>query len=133
MRRNIIFLILVGIIGCSDSSNDLATDKWNVVNYWAIWCEPCRVEIPELNELSHASNINVLGVNFDGKQGTALSADEAALGIKFPTIADPSPKMGFARPTVLPTTLIFSPEGQLVAALKGPQTARAIRRHIPAQ
>lgn len=133
MRLNIIFFILVGIIGCSGSSNDLATDKWNVVNYWAIWCEPCRVEIPELNELSNASNINVLGVNFDGKQGAALSADEVALGIDFPTIADPSPKMGFARPTVLPTTLIFSPEGQLVAALKGPQTAQAIRTYIPAQ
>jgi thiol-disulfide isomerase/thioredoxin len=133
MRLNIIFFILVGIIGCSDSSNDLATDKWNVVNYWAIWCEPCRVEIPELNELSHASNINVLGVNFDGKLGAALSADEVALGIEFPTIADPSPKIGFARPTVLPTTLILSPEGQLVATLNGPQTAQAIRTYIPAQ
>ena len=132
MRLNIIFFILAGLVGCSDTSSNIATDRWNVVNYWAIWCEPCRDEIPELNKLSREQTINVLGVNFDGKQGAALSADEATLGIEFPTIADPSTKMAFARPTVLPTTLIISPEGQLVAALKGPQTAEEIRRHIPA-
>ena len=25
--------------------------QWKVINYWAEWCGPCRIEIPELNAL----------------------------------------------------------------------------------
>ena len=49
-------------------------EKLIVINYWAVWCAPCRKEIPELNELAshYAETVTVVGVNFDGSQGQEL-------------------------------------------------------------
>ena len=87
--------------------------QWNVINYWAIWCKPCREEIPELNQLNQIENVVVLGVNFDGKVGEALVSDAGDLGIAFDIIDDPAASLNIARPSVLPTTLVLSPEARL--------------------
>ena len=72
----------------------------------------------------------VLGVNFDGKVGEALVSDADDLGIDFDIINDPAPNLNISRPSVLPTTLVLSPEGTLVATLVGPQTAESIMAYI---
>mgnify|MGYP000709777991 CR=1 FL=1 len=41
--------------------------------------------------------------------------------------------IGISRPTVLPTTLVVSPEGEVIATLVGPQTASSIATHIRRQ
>jgi hypothetical protein len=38
--------------------------------------------------------------------------------------------LDITRPSVLPTTLILSPDGDLVATLVGPQTAESIATYI---
>ena len=68
----------------------------------------------------------MLGVNFDGKTGSALAADANNLGIQFKNIPDPSEKLNLERPNVLPTTFIVSPEGSVKAVLVGPQTEDSI-------
>ena len=105
--------------------------RWVVVNYWAIWCAPCREEIPELNTLSRRGLVDVYAINFDDVQGQALLDQAAELDIQFPMLTtDPAPALGIARPTVLPTTLILSPEGALVTRLIGPQTAASLESEI---
>lgn len=94
---------------------------WLVVNYWAKWCVPCRVEVPELNDM-HEAGTAVLGVNFDGLAGHELNADIKELGIRFPVaLHDPRERWGAERPEVLPTTFIVAPGGALRAVLVGPQ------------
>lgn len=107
-------------------------DKWIVLNYWAEWCAPCREEIPELNLLSQRSDdIIVYALNFDGVQGEALQQQAEELGIRFPLLAeDPGEQLGWARPNVLPTTLILSPEGREVTRLIGPQTEAGLRKEL---
>ena len=122
MRYTLSFLLVWGLSSCTLDRTDLQPDQWNVINYWAIWCTPCREEIPELNRLALRDDITVLGVNFDAKQGNSLAADSAALGIQFLTIDDPSAMLGVTRPDKLPTTLIIDPDGNLVVSLVGPQT-----------
>ena len=40
--------------------------KWLVLNFWATWCEPCREEIPELNQFAKDNkNINLIGIAID--------------------------------------------------------------------
>ena len=102
--------------------------KWQLINYWATWCGPCREEIPALNAFAKANpDILIYGVNYDGLEGEALSKAIADMDIDFSSLSsDPAPLLGTARPQVLPTTLIVSPNGSLVATLTGPQTIQSI-------
>ncbi len=97
-----------------------------MINYWAVWCKPCREEIPELNQLNLMDGVDVVGVNFDRKTGDALAADASALGISFDHITDPSQRLGIERPTVLPTTVILSPAETIEVILVGPQTKETL-------
>jgi thiol-disulfide isomerase/thioredoxin len=130
MRLALVFLSGLALLGCSSEPTGIVPSQWNVINYWAIWCKPCREEIPELNQLNQIEHVVVLGVNFDGKVGEALVSDAHELGITFETIDDPASNLNITRPSVLPTTLVLSPEGTLVATLVGPQTAESIIAHI---
>lgn len=130
MRLAPVFLSGLLLLGCSSERTSIVASQWNVINYWAIWCKPCREEIPELNQLNQIENVVVLGVNFDGKVGEALVSDADELGITFDIIDDPASSLNIARPSVLPTTVVLSPEGKLVATLVGPQTAESIMAHI---
>jgi len=118
--------IFFALSGCS--SDPLPqSGRWRLVNYWAIWCSPCREEIPQLNALNHHADITVLGVNYDGKLNDELQAQADALGIEFTLLVDdPSVRLGVPRPQVLPTTLIVNPNGQLLKTLVGPQTEEAL-------
>lgn len=102
------------------------SEYWTVINYWAVWCAPCREEIPELNELARkrADSVRVFGVNYDGARGETLAAAIRELGIEFPVLeVDPQPALGIARPQALPVTLVIKPDGTLLDILLGPQTA----------
>jgi peroxiredoxin len=61
-----------------------------LVNFWATWCAPCRLEMPQLNKLYEkyrASGFVLLGVNVD--DDTRHAADMATkLGLKFPVLLD---------------------------------------------
>ena len=130
MRLALIFLSGIALLGCSSEPAGIVPSQWNVINYWAIWCKPCREEIPELNQLNQIENVVVLGVNFDGKVGEARVSDADDLGIAFDVIDDPAVHLNISRPPVLPTTLVLSPEGRLVATLVGPQTTESIMAYI---
>ena len=103
--------------------------KWLIINYWATWCAPCRAEIPELNELSveQKEKLNLLGVNFDQSPMSKLPQEVRQMKIEFPVFqVDPAERFGIKVPEVLPTTYIFSPGGQLVKTLVGPQTKESL-------
>ena len=117
-----------GVLGGCDSAPTIPQQgQWRVVNYWAIWCTPCREEIPVLNAVNRYADVVVLGVNFDRKTGEELSAHREQLNIEFDSLTDdPASFLGTQRPQVLPTTLIVDPEGKLVTTLVGPQTQQTL-------
>jgi len=103
--------------------------KLVLINYWAIWCEPCRKEIPEFNQLQadHGEHVSIYAVNFDGSQGDLLRTEMDKLGIEFPSlVADPRTIWGLEPVQVLPETLVISPEGKLLQRLIGPQTLETL-------
>ncbi len=61
-----------------------------LINFWASWCGPCRVEMPHLNKLHDkykAGGFIVLGVNIDDdpRHGAATAA---RWGLRFPVLLD---------------------------------------------
>ena len=144
MIRNLVLVSLfsIALMGCSQDSVEskfslldggsidlAASPKLVFINYWAVWCAPCRKEIPEFNEFAHehADQVTVLGVNFDGSQGDVLRAEMAKLGIEFPSlVADPRSIWGLEPVAVLPETLVISTDGKLLHRMIGPQTIEAL-------
>ena len=117
---------LLSLWGC-ESDPLPGQGQWRVINYWAIWCAPCREEIPELNELDRSSELVVLAVNYDGKTGDELASQAAEMGISFALLEeDPRVTLNIARPKVLPTTLLVSPDGLVTDTLVGPQTREGL-------
>ena len=54
------------------TSEDFKKSRYTLINFWASWCAPCRVEHPYLMQLSKEKNIKILGVNFKDKKINAL-------------------------------------------------------------
>ena len=50
------------------TNEDLKKNDYTLINFWASWCAPCRVEHPYLMQLSKEKNLKILGVNFKDKK-----------------------------------------------------------------
>lgn len=134
--------MLICLAGCSEPEVRLAEGdgttwsalegRWLLINYWAEWCAPCREEIPELNRIhEEADGVTVLGVNFDGLQGEALASLMAEMDVRFPVLLDdPAARWEQSRPSVLPSTLVIDPDGELRDVLVGPQTYEDLARAV---
>ena len=53
------------------TSEDFKKSRYTLINFWASWCAPCRVEHPYLMQLSKEKNLKLLGVNFKDKKTNA--------------------------------------------------------------
>jgi peroxiredoxin len=87
-----------------------------MVNFWATWCGPCRVEMPHLNRLYdkyRGSGFVLLGVNIDEEPRKA--ADLAAkLGLRFPVLLDADKKVSRLYDlTAMPSTVLIDRDGRV--------------------
>lgn len=108
-------------------SSDTFAGSVYVVNFWYASCPPCRVEAPDLQELSaEYSDVPFLGVNtYDAKEFALTFAQE--FGIEYPSILDAqnnSVQLAFAgvgavAPNAVPTTLVMDREGRVAARISG--------------
>ena len=63
-----------------------------LINFWATWCVPCRVEMPAIQARYNDGDFAVLAVNFDeSAEKVRAFADE--LGLDFPILLDPGGKI----------------------------------------
>jgi peroxiredoxin len=87
-----------------------------MVNFWASWCAPCRVEMPHLNKLHdkyRASGFVLLGVNVDEDLGKATGA-ASKWGVKFPVLLDAEKKVSRLYDlNSMPTTVLIDRDGKV--------------------
>lgn len=117
------------LLGGGSVQLDALQGKVVLINYWAEWCRPCRIEIPELNHFAkqYPDRVRVLSVNFDGVAGEALRQQVKALGIEFDTLLqDPRADLGVPASGGLPETIVLNPDGEVQAVLLGPQTRESL-------
>ena len=87
-----------------------------MVNFWATWCGPCRVELPQLAKLHEkyrGSGFQLLAVNID-EDPNAARALASKLGLKFPVLLDTDKKVvGTYDLNAMPATVLIDKDGRV--------------------
>jgi peroxiredoxin len=95
-----------------------------VVSFWASWCGPCRMELPELQafyEKYHAKNsgFEVVAISIDDNPAEAERYVKEAK-LTFPVLWDQGGKTGDAyRVEGIPTMFVIDESGKVVGAQSG--------------
>lgn len=105
-----------------------------VIDLWASWCGPCRVQARYFDELHEefgdGSGVQLLAINSGESEATARRYVERD-PFPYPVLLDP--RQSVARQygsSGLPTVLIFDPEGNLAFKRVGVTDLRTLRREI---
>ena len=95
-----------------------------VLNFWATWCAPCRVEMPSLNALQQelgGESFAVVTIASGRNPIPAINRffeDEGVTDL--PVYLDPRQTMSRQMGVLgLPTTVVLNPEGQEIGRLRG--------------
>jgi thiol-disulfide isomerase/thioredoxin len=107
-----------------------------VMNFWASWCGPCKMEMPDFNEkyLEMGEEIHFLMINMtDGYRETVdiASAFIQAQGYTFPVYYDTAGNASMTYGVYsLPTTFFIDAEGHAIAQAVGAIDAETLQRGI---
>ncbi len=110
--------------------SDLRDGTVKLVNYWASWCGPCRVEHPNLEALAD-EGVVIYGVNYKDDPAKALKFLEE-LGSPYARMgADENGRMALNWGVYgVPETYIIDGAGNVVLRFAGPITQRALESEI---
>ena len=93
-----------------------------LLNFWASWCEPCRAEMPTLQQVADLygpDKLLVLAINFKEPAARALQFAKTT-GVRLPVLLDTTGRAaGQWGVKVFPTTLMIDNRGQPRHRVKG--------------
>ncbi len=108
-----------------ETISNASLDGPALVNFWYASCAPCRVEAPDLAELSeeYADEVTFVGVNVRDAADTA-AAFERTFNIDYPSLEGRDGKVlldfaDYVPPQAVPTTLILDDDGRVAARVLG--------------
>lgn len=103
----------------------------SLVNVWASWCVPCRVEMPLLVELAAAETVAIYGINYKDDADAALGL-LAELGDPYTRIgADTNGRVSIDWGVYgLPETFVIDADGRIAYKHVGPFDRRILEEQI---
>jgi thiol-disulfide isomerase/thioredoxin len=98
-------------------SLDSLRGKVTIINFWATWCPPCRVEIPGLIELQkkYAGQLQIVGLSVDDETPANIKKFVQVMGINYPVaLAPPDVSELYGGIPALPTSFLLDTQGRVV-------------------
>ncbi len=97
-----------------------------VLNFWATWCPPCRMEIPGFNSLQDSighNKVQFLGVALDDNGDSVVHAWVTSHPISYPILLpDDSVMRHYGPIDAIPLTYFIDKKGRLRSSYLGPQS-----------
>lgn len=94
-----------------------------LLNFWATWCPPCRIEIPSMVELYKKykdRGLEIIGVNLDKLGKSEVEKFSLEHKINFPVLLNPSGDVASLYGVVaLPTTVFLDRDGKIKGRISG--------------
>ena len=134
--------------GLDGKETSLAQYKGKVVlvNFWATWCDPCRVEIPWLIEAQQkyaARGFTILGIAMDEEGASVVTpfvnkerfdVDGTKSLMNYPiVIGNDAAADKFGGLLGYPTSVLISRDGKIVRRTTGPLSADELSKWIESQ
>jgi cytochrome c biogenesis protein CcmG/thiol:disulfide interchange protein DsbE len=95
-----------------------------VLNIWATYCAPCKVEMPSLEALQRdlgPRGLKIVAVSADETGPEVVRQYARDMGLTFQILHDPSGRVGRAyRTTGIPESFVINREGRIVKKVVGP-------------
>lgn len=121
------------LVGGGDWSLGAQRGSVVLVNFWATWCPPCRMETPELVRLSQKygrDGLRVVGISMDDNPKQVVPDFVSRFHVPYPMVT-PAPQFGIASAIQsLPTTLLIDRQGRIAQVFEGALTADDVRPDI---
>ena len=94
-----------------------------LIDFWATWCEPCRIQAPIVDQLARRwrdRGVVVVGVDTDAPDQGDPRAFALSRGLSYPIVQDTGGAASHAYGVdSLPTLVVVSPAGKIVAIRTG--------------
>lgn len=105
-----------------------------LLDFWATWCEPCRVQAPIIDQVARRwrdRGLVVVGVDTDGPDQGDPKAFAASRGLTYPIVQDRGGAAARAYAVdALPTLVVISRGGKVVAIRTGVTDAGELERLV---
>ena len=110
--------------------------KYLVINFWATWCTPCLKEIPAFVKFyeENSDHVEILGLDFEPVDLEIINDYIGRFSINYPIVLynedNDSEYSNFGEIVGMPTTQIYSPEGELLHTFMGEITIDDLSKFI---
>jgi peroxiredoxin len=105
-----------------------------ILNFWATWCAPCRVEMPELQAtyLKHQEQgLAILALDYDEPPDLVRSFFYDEMGLTFTPLLDAGGSVAAAYGVFnFPSTFFIDTEGAIAAVHRGPLAQQQIDGYL---
>ena len=105
-----------------------------LLNFWATWCPPCKVEMPWFVDLQNKygkDGLVVLGVAMDDSEASKIAAFAHEMGVNYPVLlGNDQVSDDYGNVQVLPTTFSIDRNGMVVDKMAGLLSRQEIEQQV---